>query len=719
MTGRSRRRRVLRAIGVACGLGFAGILVMCGVAYAMTEIPPPNEAAQSQATVVEWRDGSKMATLGEQQRFQLSLSQMPDHLQKAVLSAENRNFYDQPLGISPQGMARAVWVNLTSSDLQGASTITQQFAQNMYLAHGRTLGIKFQEVFLTLKLEQKMSKDKILEGYMNTIYFGRDGVYGVEAAAREYFGTSASQLDVAQSAFLAAVLNSPGSLDPSTDPENKKAAVDRWQYVVDGMVKEGWLAPARAQSLQFPKVNPPSDNETYEGPQGHVLVRVEAALEDMGFSEKEILTNGLRVRTTLNKKMQRTAVGSVRRTLPGNWDHDKVETGLVSVQPGTGEVLSFYGGNNYLDDQYDNVFQGKTQPGSSFKPYVLAAGLQEDIGLKSRYNGDSPKDFPGYSKPVRNAKDVDYGMVDLLAATKHSVNTAYVELGFETGLQNVVDVAGDAGLPTKNWQPDPSYFLGTMSVRPVDQAAGMAMFAAGGKYAEPHLVKKVRGPKGKTLHDVEAETYRALPADIAADVAFAMQRVARPGGTGADAALDNRPIAGKTGTSQDNRAAWFVGYTPQVATAVAMFNSDNKKLTGVPVYGTISGPTVPVDIWHAYMSEAMKNLPVREFPEPEWVGETLNSPPPQTVSPTPSETTAIPEPAPTSPNPGPSEGAERPTAEPTGGPYGDPGQPGDDDPGDPGPGDGDDDCGLLGCSDGSGQQSQRGSGSGQEPARRE
>lgn len=629
-TGRPKRRRILKSLVVACGLGFAGVLVMCGVAYATTEIPPPNEAAEAQATVVEWRDGSKMATLGEQQRFRIDLAQMPDHLQKAVLAAENREFYNQPLGVSPGGMARAVWVNLTSSDLQGASTVTQQFAQNMYLARGRSLDIKFQEIFLTLKLEQKRSKDEILEGYLNTIYFGRGGTYGVEAAAREYFGTSASQLTPAQSAFLAAVLNSPGSFDPANGPDAKKAVQDRWDYVVEGMVEEGWLAPDKARTLQFPEVQPPSDNQTNAGPQGHVLNQVKVALSDMGFSDKEILTSGLRVRTTLDKQMQRAAVRSVRQNVPDKWDYDKVETGMVSVKPGTGEVLSFYGGNNYLDEKYGNVFQGTTQPGSSFKPYVLAAALQQDIGLKSRYNGDSPEEFPGYSKPVRNAQNRDYGMVDLLAATKHSVNTAYVELGFDTGLENVVDVAGDVGMPTKQWQPDPSYFLGTMSVRPVDQAAGMATFASGGVYAEPHLVKQVRGSEGDVLNTVEPQTHRAIPEDVASDVVHAMQGVTQSGGTGEDAALERRPAAGKTGTSQDNRAAWFVGYTPQVATAVAMFNSDNKKLVGVPVYDTISGPTLPADLWHAFMTKAMGDRPVQEFPGPEWVGETRNAAPTRT-----------------------------------------------------------------------------------------
>lgn len=625
--------------------------MLSAVVYAMIDIPAPNEAARSRSVVVEWRDGSTMATLGDQKRFPVKLSSTPEHLQQAVLAAENREFYDQPFGISPTGIVRAVWRNLTGDDLQGGSTITQQYAQTMYLEQERSFTVKFKELFLTLKLEQNMSKREILEGYLNTIYFGRGGTYGVEAAAREYFGSHANELDAAESAFLAAVLNSPGRYDPAGGPRAKQAAVDRWHYVVSGMVERGWLSRAKAAELSFPQVRSPSDKDTYGGPRGYVLQRVKAELQALGYTEEDIFARGLTVRTTLNPSMQRAAARAVEDTLPSDWNYQRVETGLISMEPETGKVLALYGGRDYLKDQFGNVYQAKTQPGSSFKPYVLAAALGEGIGLNSRFNGNSPQTFAdGYE--VRNAGRRDYGMINLLGATKHSVNVVYAKLGLEVGISNVTDAATDAGLPSKALPSDLSLALGTASVRPIDQLAGIASFAAEGKYAKPHLIGQVRDSSGEVLREVEADTQRAFSRDVAADVAHAMQQVTEPGGTGGDAALAGRPTAGKTGTSQGNRSAWFVGYTPRVATAVAMFNNNNDKLTNVPGYGTLSGPNAPVDVWHAYMAEVMQGRPVRQFPEPAWVGSALNPAPTPTPSPSVSET-GSPSPTPT------------PTAEPT------------------------------------------------------
>lgn len=689
---------------------------MCGVAYAMTEIPPPNEAAKSQATVVQWRDGSKMATLGAQKRFHVELSRIPDHLEKAVLSAENRDFYEQPLGIAPTGIARALWVNLTSGELQGGSTITQQFAQSMYLDTGRTLAIKFQELFLTLKLEQKMSKDEIFEGYLNTIYLGRGGVYGVEAASRAYFHKSVHKLTVSESAFLAAVLNSPGNYDPydegKIDKEARQAAVGRWQYVIDGMVERGWLSPAKAAQLKFPKIHPARDDgETYGGTRGYILKRVESVLKNqMGFTKKEIFTGGLTVRTTLDKQMQRDAKRAVERTLPKNWPYNDVETGLVSVKPGTGEVRAMYGGKDYLEDQYGNVFRSEAQVGSSFKPYVLAAALEQDIGLRSRFKGDSPQRIRGQKyKNSGEEGGTDYGMVNLVGATAHSVNTAYVRLGFKVGLSNVHQAAVDAGLSQEKVEANTngSLFLGSVSLHPVDQAAAMATFANKGVAVEPHLVRDVRGPRGEVLHKVEPERHRAFSEEIAADVSYAMQKVLEPGGTAADHGLDGRPSAGKTGTVEDNKAAWFVGYTPQLSTAVAMFNPTKDggvgKLVNVGGYGAIEGSTLPAPIWEAFMEGALRGKPVKPLPEPEFLGETLNPAPTKTPSPSPTRTGPSPGPTRTSPTPGPTTSTPEPsssmTVTPTPGePPDDPGRPGE--PGEPTPGDpGDGDACFPFCSD--------------------
>lgn len=679
---------------------------MCGVAYAMTEIPPPNEAAQSQATIVQWRDGSKMTTLGAQQRFHVDLVQIPDHLEKAVLAAENRDFYNQALGISPTGIARAMWVTLTTGELQGGSTITQQFAQNMYLETGRALTTKVKELFLTLKIEQRMPKDRILEGYLNTIYFGRGATYGVEAASRAYFHKHVSQLTVSESAFLAAVLNSPGNYDPydggKIDKEAKQAAKGRWEYVIDGMVERGWVSSAKASQLRFPKIYPvKSDGDTYGGTRGYILQQVEDTLRNkMGFTKKEIFAGGLTIRTTLDKHMQGAAKRAVERTLPKNWPYGGVETGLVSVRPGNGAVVAMYGGKNYLEDQFGNVYQSEAQVGSSFKPYVLAAALEDGTGLRSRFNGDSPQFIEG--QRYGNAGGHDYGMVDLIDATAHSVNTAFVRLGMRTGIQDVQDAAVDAGLAEEKIRANnnASLFLGSVYVHPVDQAAAMAAFANKGFAVEPHLVKEVRGPNGEVLQKVEPERHRAFTEDVAADVSYAMQSVLDPGGTAEDNPLEGRDAAGKTGTAEDNKGAWFVGYTPRLSTAVAMFNPTKEggvgRLQNVGGYSSIAGATLPAPIWEAFMEEALRGKPPRPLPDPEWVGEPFNPAPPPSPEPTPSATTpsptpsmTTPTPTPTTPEPEPTPPGQSPT--PGDGP-GEPGRPEDPEPTptEPGGGGGDD-----------------------------
>ncbi len=692
---RSPALRVLKKLATLCGIAAFGLLVLCGIAYAMTDIPPPNQAAQSQATTIEWRDGTKMATLGEYKRYHVELSEIPDHLEKAVLAAENRDFYEQPLGVSPTGIARAVWVNLTTDELQGGSTITQQFAQKMYLEQSRSLVVKVKELFLTLKLEQKMSKDEILEGYLNTVYFGRGGVYGVEAASREYFGKHVSQLTVAESAFLAAVLNAPANYDPANGAEARQAAVARWHYVIDGMVEEGWLTAAEARRLRFPDVRPPTDGgDTYAGPRGYILKRVADALQRMGYSKQEIFSGGLTVRTTLSKSHQLAAKRAVEQTLPEDWNYQKVDVGLVSIQPGTGRVLAMYGGHDYLDDQFGNVYRARVMPGSSFKPYVLAGALDEGIGLRSRFNGNSPQTFRnGYT--VHNAGDKDYGMVNLLQATKHSVNTAYVHLGLEAGIEPVKDAATAAGLPEAAMKDDASLFLGSIAVRPIDHVAGIATFAAGGVYAKPHMIEEVRGPAGDVWTTVEPETYRAFSRGVAADVTYAMHQVMTPGGTGAEASLPGREAAGKTGTSQDNRSAWFVGFTPRVATVVAMFQPDNEPLKGVAGYDEIFGATLSAPIWNAYMQEVLEGKPPKPLPGPAWVGEPINSVPEVSLTPSPEpSSTRSPSPGTITPSPEPSVsesgfplrdgGPEEGTPRDGGEPDGTPGGPGVDDSGGPG-----------------------------------
>lgn len=400
----------------------------------------------------------------------------------------------------------------------------------------------------------------------------------------------------------------------------------------------------------------------------------------MGYTKEQIRTQGLRIRTTFSKRLQRDAVLAVERT-PSHKLPRYVETGLVSVKPGTGEVLAMYGGRNYLKHQYDNVYRAAPQAGSAFKPYVLAAALEQDIGLKSRFDGSSPRVFDGYK--VHNDAGEQFGMINLITAMQHSVNTVYVDLGLKAGLENVREAAMAAGIPAgplNDQKGHAGLALGIASLHPIDQAAGYATFAAGGIYAEPHTILEVRDAEGRLERKVEPQTHRAFSEDVAADVTYAMQSVVH-GGTGDAAAIPGRDVAGKTGTTQENKAAWFVGFTPRIATAVAMFRDDNKPLQNIPGYGSLYGATLSAPIWRAFTESALGNASAREFPEPAWVGETLNPPPPPkpSVEPSPSQPPATPEPTPSQPqvSPPPTRTPEPPEPpEPSGGP-GDPGDGGD------------------------------------------
>ncbi len=592
-------------------LGVAGLFA---VVWVLTPIPDTTQKlATAQGSLIYYRDGKTVLARQGVNRKNVSLDKVPQVVRDAVISVENRTFY-QDQGVSLQGTARAMWSTVTGNQIQGGSTITQQLVRNYYsgLSQERSATRKLKEIMISLKVDQSRPKSWVLEQYLNTIYFGR-GAYGIQAAAQAYFGKDVDKLNAAQGAYLAAVIQQPSRF-AAPKGADLEAAQARWQTVVKAMVETRSIDSSEAATMAFPKLAKLKDPLSLSGQKGYILAQVRAELNRRGYTDEDIQQGGLKITTTFDKKLMAAAERAVEETLPQDTSN-KVRTGLAAVAPDTGEVVAFYGGKDYAQNQYDNAFSAKVQAGSTFKPYTLAAALENGLDLNTRVNGNSPIRVASAKDPIPNSGGTSYGAaIDLVEATRNSVNTAFVDLAQRVGLAKVAEAAEAAGIPADQLarQKDyPTFPLGTASVSAVQQASGFGTFAAGGIHKEAHVIRSVTDAAGDT-RKFTVPGARAFSESTAADATFAMEQVVQSG-TGTAARLYDRPIAGKTGTSDSSSAVWFVGYTPQLSAAVNMFRDDNKTVS-VPGYGALYGGSLPAQVWRAFMSEAMAGKPVKDFP---------------------------------------------------------------------------------------------------------
>jgi membrane peptidoglycan carboxypeptidase len=614
------RKFVIRSAIFLAGFGFIAGSTLFAFAYFTVSVPDPNAFVNSQSTIIQYSNGEEIGRIGSENRQIVPLAQIPMNVRNAVLAAEDRSFYSNR-AFSITGIARAVINNLRGGSLQGGSTITQQYAKTAFLSPERTIQRKIKELVIAIKLENQLSKDQIFESYLNTIYFGR-GSYGVQTAAQQYFNRNVDQLTNAQAIVISCILRSPGFYDPSYSKENEERLTNRFDYVVKGMIEAEWLTEEDAAKLKFPVIAPRVTSGSLSGPKGHIIEAVSKELKALGFTEEQLLVGGLVIKTTLDQKAQTAAVDAINKLTPAKVP-ENLHIALVAIRPGTGEVVAMYGGADYLKRQLNDATQAIALAGSTFKSFALVAALEAGIPLTSMWNGDSPQTFDDLGKPyeVGNYGNEGWGQVDLLFATKHSINTVYVPLGQKAGLDNVVSAARRAGIPDAvAMMPTPSVALGPASPHVIDVANAYATFAAQGIKSKPYLVTSVMGANKGVLYEGRAQTEEVFTKEVMADLTYALKSVVN-GGTGAAALALGRPAAGKTGTSQSNASAWFSGYTPQLAASVSFFRDDaTQSLNGIGGLTSVTGGSFPARIWTAFMKGALKGEPIMDFPAPSNVG---------------------------------------------------------------------------------------------------
>ncbi|HUR24221.1 MAG TPA: PBP1A family penicillin-binding protein [Acidimicrobiales bacterium] len=575
----------------------------------------------SQNSAVYSRDGHLLAVLhAEENRSPVALERVPDHVVNAILDVEDDRFWIHS-GVNLRSALRALMTNVEAGEVrQGGSTITQQLVKNALLTPEKSVDRKVKEAVLAVRLEDKLSKKEILERYLNIVYFG-NGAYGIQAAAETYFNTDVAGLRPVDAALLAGILRNPVGYDPVKQPASARARRD---LALDRMVSHGHLPRPEAEKLRdepvpvkiFTPLPPPNDYFVEE-----VKKRLlsDTRLGETGQERyNAVFKGGLKITTTLDPSFQRLAELHRDRILPSGITRGRFTSALVSVEPSTGYVRAMVAGDDFANAHYNLATQGKRQPGSSFKPFVLLAALEAGNGPNDTIDGTSPctLKIPGFAPYTPgNYEGSAGGVMSLTDATAKSVNCAYARLGANVGLEKVVDMAARLGLPKERLDAFPSISLGAEEATPLEMASAYAAIANDGIYRPPSFVEKVADRHGKILFEGPRKGTRAVSQQTAR-VATQVLRAVVERGTGTAARQRSRQVAGKTGTSQEWENAWFVGYTPQLSTAVWM----GSPVGNVPMKNiggrNVTGGSYPARIWGAYTAAALRDAPILSFPSP-------------------------------------------------------------------------------------------------------
>lgn len=669
-----------------------------GLSYIFSKIElPPDVDIPPQTSFIYDSKGSELVQLhGEQNRTIISLDQMSEPLKQAVLATEDRTFFDHK-GVDFKAWIRAGWEAVTSGDpARGTSTLTQQYVKLVYTGGERTYTRKVKEAVMSVKLEQRHSKQEIFALYLNKVYFGR-GAYGVQAASKAYFGKDAKDLGPGEASLLASLLRSPETADPLRSPERARVRRDaslEAMFEMGALTRESADAHKKLDMVECQSsTSAPRSGVTCVLPQRQEVIAaagVNAYFVDYvrqylinKYTAERVFKGGLKVYTTIDPSLQSAARSAIDSTLGAPGDP---EVAIVTVDS-DGQVLAMIGGRDYKASQV-NLAVGEEgggsgrQPGSSFKPFTLASAVHSGISLKSKFSGPGKMKLKipgGGTWDVKNYGGQSFGTVDLMAATANSVNTVYAQLELEDGVDKTAKMAKELGIRS-DIKEVPSIVLGSQEVSVLDMSVAYLTFANRGKRTDAIVVTKVVDSNGKILEESsQGERRKVLEESEADQLNMALQGVVT-NGTGKGAAI-GRPVAGKTGTAEEYGDAWFVGYTPeQLSTAVwvGYAESSQKKMTNV--HGKqVSGGTFPASIWSKYMKDAVKGRPVTKFKEAKLTGKIIGTTEDPCASPSPGASpvaTPVDCPSPTpseSPSPSPSPtGTKSPSPSPSPSPSGSP-----------------------------------------------
>ena len=601
-------------------LGIIGALLALGIGafaylYATTEIPQPESIAVAENTTVYYADGTTpIGTFSEQNREIIDCSVLPDYVGQAVVASEDRSFYTNR-GIDLVGIARAFWNNLTTGSRQGGSTITQQYAERYYLGETTSYLGKAREAILALKIAQAQDKDQVLCNYMNTIYLGR-GTYGIQAAAKAYFGKEAKDLTVAEAAMLAGIIPSPSSWDPAVDPEQAQA---RFTRVLRIMQEDGYITAQEQQEAQFPQTIEYTQQNSYQGANGYLLQMVRDELTGDGtFSAEQLDTGGYAIVTTIDKSKQDLMYSVVSPAQNGMQGviPDGMEFGGISVNAKDGSIISVYAGEDYLTKQLNQATQSVYEIGSTMKPMALLGAIQEGVNLDTVFNGNSPRKFDGITDPVGNFGNMSYGNVNLYTATAQSLNTVYMDVQAKLGTQRIAEIAKEAGAESDALDgTNPFTVLGNNALTTKDVARMYATIANQGNRPNIHIVSSVKNTDGEDIYKAPTDTTQVFDANDTALVTKAMTGTVQ-NGTATEALAVGHNLAMKTGTANDSYAASAVGFTPSVVSVFAMWYPDaNGNPQEVPAFGGWSGGSdYPVHLFTQYMTQALAGTDNETFP---------------------------------------------------------------------------------------------------------